>query len=80
MTANEIAAMLFPITALAAVGIAALVAVKVWGRKSKVVATGPVGPPSSILRETIRLKAVYDRLGQADRLIQEAQRELERIP
>lgn len=69
MTANQIAAMLFPVLVLVAYGAAAVIVTKVWGRKS----IAAPAPREFIIRETARFQAVYDQLSRA-----EAQRKLQR--
>jgi len=75
MTANQIAAMLFPVLVLVAYGVAAVIVTKVWGKKST--------PAQASFAQTAHYRQsriAAEHLAKADSLIQEAQRVLQRTP
>ena len=82
MTIEQIVAMLFPALALIAVGVAYIVVYLAWLRKpdqrTKVAFTADV-PGGTLVAETTRFQASYERLGQADRLIREVQNDLDQV-
>jgi hypothetical protein len=72
MTTNEIIALLFPLGTAAAVGLTGWLALRIWARPEPAVHT-------FTLDEAVdmdRARHVYEELGQADKLIQDARKRL----